>query len=248
MSAVVEFREATYSAGERLILRGITFAVEEGETLVLLGRSGSGKTTALRMVNALLAPESGDVRVSGKPTRDWDSIALRRNIGYAIQDTGLFPHWTVARNVSVVPRLLGWNAARIENRVNELLEVVGLAPARFRDRSPRELSGGEKQRVGIARALAGDPGVLLFDEPFAAVDPITRFELQQMFVNLNRRYHKTALFVTHDVREALLVGARIALLEDGVLVWHGPASDFVRAPVAEAEPFIASLEAGRNIR
>ena len=244
MGVAVEFCDVSYTAGERSILRRLNFAVEEGETLVLLGRSGSGKTTALRMVNALVQPDGGEVRVNGRATTDWDPIALRRGIGYAIQDAGLFPHWSVERNIAVVPHLLRWDASRIDNRTDELLRDVGLPPDQFRNRSARDLSGGEKQRVGIARALAGDPAVLLFDEPFAAVDPITRFELQQMFVGLNRRYRKTALFVTHDVREALLVGTRIALLKDGALVWNGPAAQFAQAPVPEAEPFIASLETG----
>jgi osmoprotectant transport system ATP-binding protein len=244
MSVAVEFCDVSYAAGGRGILRHLSFSVEEGETVALLGRSGSGKTTALRMVNALVQPDSGEILVNGKATASWDPIALRRGIGYAIQDAGLFPHWTVGRNVAVVPRLLGWDASRIESRTEELLRAVGLPPAEFRNRSARELSGGEKQRVGIARALAADPNVLLFDEPFGAVDPITRFELQQMFIALNRRYRKTALFVTHDVREALLVGTRIALLKDGALAWCGPAEQFVRAPVPDAAPFVASLETG----
>ncbi len=178
MSAIVEFRGAGYSVLRAQpssdILRALTFTVEGGETLVLLGRSGSGKTTALKMVNRLLPPTSGEVLVEGRPTAAWDPIRLRRRIGYVIQETGLFPHFTVAENIGLVPRLEGWTPERIAARVNELLEKMGLPSREFAGRYPRELSGGQRQRVGVARALAADPPVLLFDEPFGALDPITR--------------------------------------------------------------------------
>jgi len=177
VSAVVEFREASYRIGSREILRRLSLSVEAGETLVLLGRSGSGKTTALKMVNGLLFPSAGEVLVDGKSTARWDPVLLKRHIGYVIQDIGLFPHFTVAQNVGIVPRLEGWDAPRIHERVHALLRQVGLEPEQFAARYPRQLSGGQRQRVGVARALAADPSVLLFDEPFGAVDPVTRLEL-----------------------------------------------------------------------
>ncbi len=208
---MLRFSNVSYRVGGRDVLRGLTFEVGQGETLVLLGRSGSGKTTALKMVNALLVPTSGQVFVEDRATTDWNPIELRRRIGYAIQETGLFPHFTVARNVAMVPRLNGWDENRIARRVNELLERVGLAPAEFAQRYPRELSGGQRQRVGVARALAADPPILLFDEPFGALDPVTRFEIRREFNALARDLGKTTLFVTHDVREALELGDEIGL-------------------------------------
>ena len=174
MSAAVEFVDVGYRIGGRDILRGLNLAVDEGETLVLLGRSGSGKTTALKLVNGLLYPTSGEVRVQGRSTRDWDPIRLRRAIGYVIQDIGLFPHYTVADNVALVPRLEGWEPQRVDERVRAMLALVGLPPEQFATRRPRELSGGQRQRVGVARALAADPPLLLYDEPFGALDPVTR--------------------------------------------------------------------------
>src|ERR1700733_114117 len=211
MPTVIEFDGVTYSAGGRVILRDFNLRVEEGETLVLLGRSGSGKTTALKLVNGLLMPESGRVLVEGKPTSEWDLVRLRRRIGYVIQETGLFPHFTVRDNVGLVPRLEAWDEARITARVDELLSRVGLPSEEYAARYPHQLSGGQRQRTGVARALANDPPILLFDEPFGAVDPVTRLELQKQFVALRDTLHKTSLFVTHDTREALVVGTRIAL-------------------------------------
>jgi osmoprotectant transport system ATP-binding protein len=190
----------------RDVLQGLDFEVGEGRTLVLLGRSGSGKTTALKMVNALLMPTSGQIFVEGRATTEWNPIELRRRIGYVIQETGLFPHFTVTRNVAVVPSLNGWPPDRIERRVNELLERVGLAPKEYAQRYPRQLSGGQRQRVGVARALAADPPILLFDEPFGALDPVTRHEVRREFTALARDLGKTTLFVTHDVREAMELG------------------------------------------
>jgi osmoprotectant transport system ATP-binding protein len=242
MNAAVEFREIGYSVGSAMILQDLTFKVEEGETLVLLGRSGSGKTTALKMVNRLLTPTAGEVLVRGKPAGEWDPIRLRRGIGYVIQETGLFPHFTVAENVGLVPRLEGWDAERIRARVEELLEKIGLPAREFAARYPRELSGGQRQRVGVARALAADPPVLLFDEPFGALDPVTRFELQKQFVALRNALHKTAIFVTHDVREALMIGTRIGLMRRGSLELMAAPGDFVRAQGEEARAFLASLD------
>jgi osmoprotectant transport system ATP-binding protein len=237
----VEFREVSYHIDGRPILCNLTFEVAPAETLVLLGRSGSGKTTALKMVNAMVYPTSGEVLVDSKPTTAWDPVALRRRIGYVIQESGLFPHWTVEANIGVVPRLERWPRERIDARVTELLSAIGLAREEYAIRRPRQLSGGQKQRVGVARALAADPPVLLFDEPFAALDAITRHELQTLFVSLREHFHKTALFVTHDIAEALLVGTRIALLAQGELAWIGPAADFRHSDVPEAREFAAYL-------
>ncbi len=223
------------------MLRGLTFELPAGKTLVLLGRSGSGKTTALKMVNALVLPTSGEVSVEGRATTSWNPIELRRRIGYVIQETGLFPHFTVASNVAVVPRLNGWPQDRVDARVNELLTRVGLPPKDFAHRYPRELSGGQRQRVGVARALAADPPILLFDEPFGALDPVTRHEVRLEFNALARNLGKTVLFVTHDVGEALELGDQIGLLVDGRLEEYLPASEFVHAKSAEAKSFLAVL-------
>lgn len=213
---MIEFRNVAFALGGRRILRDFNLAVNAGETVVLLGRSGSGKTTALKLVNRLLLPTGGEVRVEGQPTTNWDPIRLRRRIGYVIQEGGLFPHFSVERNIGLIPQLENWPAERIRERVRELLSLVGLS-AELATRYPRELSGGQRQRVGVARALALDPPMLLMDEPFGALDPLTRADLQREFRSLQQRLAKTALFVTHDLREALLLGQRIALLEDGRL-------------------------------
>ena len=214
----VEFVAAGFRLpGGRALLDAFSLAVEEGETLAVIGRSGSGKTTALKLVNALLMPTMGEVRVAGRATTAWDAIRLRRRTGYVIQEVGLFPHLTVARNVGLVPELEGWPAERIGKRVEELLALVGLPAAEFAARYPHHLSGGQRQRVGVARALAADPPLLLLDEPFGALDPITRAELQREFRALQARLRKTAIFVTHDMREAALVGDRIAVVAGGRL-------------------------------
>ena len=214
----VEFVAAGFRLADgRGLLDALSLAVEEGETLAVIGRSGSGKTTALKLVNALLMPTAGEVRVAGRATAAWDAIQLRRRTGYVIQEVGLFPHLTVARNVGLVPELEGWRAERIGKRVEELLALVGLPAAEFAGRYPHQLSGGQRQRVGVARALAADPPLLLLDEPFGALDPITRAELQREFRALQARLRKTAIFVTHDMREAALVGNRIAVVAGGRL-------------------------------
>lgn len=242
MTAFVEFERVAYRVQERDVLRGIDLNLERNETLVLLGRSGSGKTTLLRMVNGLLTPSSGDVRFEERRVAEWDPIRLRRRIGYVIQDGGLFPHITVARNVGLVPELEAWPAEKIRARVDGLLDAVGLAPDVYAGRYPRQLSGGEKQRVGIARALAADPPLLLLDEPFAALDPVTRYDMQQHFLKLRKDFDKAALFVTHDLREALLLGSRIALLHEGRVEWVGPRDEFVRATSPHARTFLRTLE------
>jgi osmoprotectant transport system ATP-binding protein len=227
--------------GEKDILSNLSFDVEAGDTLVLLGRSGSGKTTALKMVNALLLPSAGEVVVEGRPTTGWDLIRLRRRTGYVIQDAGLFPHFTVAANVALVPRLEGWTRQKIDARVETLLTQIGLPAAQFATRYPRELSGGQRQRVGVARALAADPPLLLLDEPFGALDPVTRVELQQQFLDLRDRLGKTALLVTHDVREALLLGTRIGVLHHGRLVFLGGRAEFLKADDPEVRAFHTCL-------
>lgn len=227
---VIQFREAAYGLSERLLLGPLSLAVSAGERLVLLGKSGAGKTTALRLINALLLPSGGEVLISGKSTRDWDPVRLRRGIGYVIQEVGLFPHLSVERNVGLVPRLERWPATRVRQRVGELLELVGLPAAEFGPRLPHQLSGGQRQRVGVARALAADPPILLCDEPFGAVDPIVRQQLQLEFRSLAERLGKTVVFVTHDVREALTLASRIGLLDQGRLVFLGTAQEFNAAP------------------
>jgi len=241
-SAILEIRDVSCALGGRPVLRHVDLTVEEGETVVLLGRSGSGKTTLLKTVNGLVPTTAGEIRFEGRVTAQWKPVEMRRRMGYVIQDAGLFPHWTVEANIGLVPRLEKWDPARVSARVELLLETVGLAPAEFRHRYPRQLSGGQRQRVGIARAMGADPPLLLFDEPFASLDPITRFELQRQFVELRHNVRKTALFVTHDVREALLLASRIALLHDGALELVATPAEFLAARTPEARAFLASLE------
>jgi osmoprotectant transport system ATP-binding protein len=235
----VEFRGAGLRLPDgRALLAGLSLGVEEGETLALIGRSGSGKTTALKLVNALLVPTEGEVRVAGQATVAWDPIRLRRRTGWVIQEVGLFPHLTIARNVGLVPELEAWPATRTRARVEELLELVGLPAAEYAGRYPHELSGGQRQRVGVARALAADPPLVLLDEPFGALDPITRAELQREFRALKSRLRKTAVFVTHDMREAALVGDRIALLAAGRLVAAGTPESLRASDHPEVRAFL----------
>ncbi len=230
---LVEFQDVSYEIGGRTILSGVSFSVEAGETLVLLGRSGSGKTTALKMTNGLLFPTRGKVLVEGKSTREWDPIRLRRHIGYVIQEVGLFPHFTIGRNVGLVPTLEGKPDPQ---RVDALLDMVGLPAAEYRDRYPRQLSGGQRQRAGVARALAAEPPLMLLDEPFGALDPVTRLDLQDQFLAL--RDKTTAIFVTHDIREAMRIGTRIILLANGKIDWIAPAAEFRNANTDEARAFL----------
>ncbi|MCW5962440.1 MAG: ATP-binding cassette domain-containing protein [Bryobacterales bacterium] len=238
---MISFDHVHFRVGQTHILRGLSLHVEAGETLVLLGRSGSGKTTALRMVNAMRMPTEGQVLVDGKCTQAWNPVDLRRGIGYVIQEVGLFPHRSVAENVATVPRLLGWTPERMAARVDVLLTEVGLPPETFRNRFPDSLSGGQRQRVGVARALAAEPKLMLLDEPFGALDPITRLEMQNLFVDLRRRHGVTTVFVTHDLQEAFRVGTRIALLCEGELDTVAAPPTFAAATSREARAFLATL-------
>jgi osmoprotectant transport system ATP-binding protein len=243
--AAIEFRNVSYGLnGGAEVLRDLSLEIRRGETLVLLGRSGSGKTTTLKLINHLLTATEGEIRVDGRPLHEWDVIRLRRMIGYVIQEAGLFPHYTVERNIGLIPKIEGWPADRIRKRVQELLQLVGLEP-QMASRYPRELSGGQRQRVGVARALAVDPPFLLMDEPFGALDPLTRAELQREFFALQKRLQKTVVFVTHDLREALLLGSRIALLEAGRLVAVHTRQEFMTSEdplvVAYKQAFDAGL-------
>ena len=231
----------TYRIGDATLVSNLSFEVNDAETVVLVGRSGSGKTTALRLINHVLMPTGGQVIVEGKPTTEWDAIRLRRQIGYVIQEVGLFPHFTVARNIGLVPSLEGWPPEKIEHRTAELLDRVGLSAAVL-GRYPDQLSGGQRQRVGVARALAADPPILLMDEPFGALDPITRAEIQREFLAIQRTLAKAIVFVTHDLREALLLGGRIGLMEDGRLVWMGSPDEFRVSTDPHVSAFRESLD------
>jgi osmoprotectant transport system ATP-binding protein len=241
----VELRNVGYSLDNRNIISGVSFKVASGETLVLLGRSGTGKTTTLKLINRLLEPSSGEIFVEGRPQLAWDPIRLRRRIGYVIQDVGLFPHWTVEQNIAMVPRLESWPESRVRERVREMLELVGLDVAKFAARRPSELSGGQRQRVGVARALAADPPILLMDEPFGALDPVTRAELQREFSELAARLEKAIVFVTHDLREALLLGSHIGLFAEGRLAGVYKPDEFLHSSNTEARAFVDSLDAGK---
>ena len=226
-----------FSPGVR-VLTHVDLEVVQGETLILIGESGSGKTTLLRMFNGLTHPSSGEVCIHGEPIQVKDPIDLRRHVGYVQQDAGLLPHWTVEENVGLVALLLGWEPERRTSRVHELLDLVQLDPQQFRARYPIELSGGQRQRVAFARALAADPAIVLLDEPFGALDAITRHELQRQFLGLKQRLKKTMVMVTHDVDEALRLGDRIAVLKDGHLLQTGTATDLLNAP---AHDYIVQL-------
>ncbi len=248
---IIEFRGVDFAvdiashdgaAARAKIIDNLNLEVRRGERLVLLGRSGCGKTTTLRLINRLLVPSAGEVLVAGESTIARDAINLRRGIGYVIQDGGLFPHFTVARNIAIVPRLENWTNERTSARVYEMLELVGLEPEKFADRFPAELSGGQRQRVGVARALAADPSVLLLDEPFGALDPLTRATLLREFKSLCERLEKTIVFVTHDLREALVIGTRIGLMDAGKLIVHGTPREFMESSHELARSYRATLE------
>ena len=241
---VVEFRNVHFRIGDRTILNGLTLSIEPGETLVLLGRSGSGKTTALRLINGMILPTAGEIRVDGKTTVEWDRVRLRRGIGYVIQETGLFPHFTVERNAGLVLEAEGKPSVDREKRSRELLATVGLDPDQFARRYPHQLSGGQRQRVGLARALAADPEILLMDEPFGALDPLTRAEMQDMLRSLLSRLRKTVLLVTHDLDEALYLGNRIVLLSEGKKIADLTPEEFMASQQPEVETYIRAFHRG----
>lgn len=237
----LSFQNVSYQVDGRKILDKLSFEVERGETLVLLGRSGSGKTTALRLINQMLRLSGGEIWLDGQDITTTDPFELRRRIGYVIQEFGLLPHWTVEQNVALVPRLLRWPEEKKRLRVEELLTQVGLDPEQVRARRPHQLSGGQRQRVGVARALAAEPGLLLFDEPFGALDPVTRHEMQQQFIRLRDQYHVASIFVTHDLAEALSIGSRIALLDQGKLEIMARPAEFLDAKTPVAQAFLQTL-------
>ena len=239
-AGVLELREVTkrYTRDGRPAVDGLSLTVPAGEVCVLIGPSGCGKTTALKMINRLIEPTAGEILIDGHSVRERNPAKLRREIGYVIQQVGLLPHLTVLANVATVPRLLGWEKARIRVRVRELLELVGLDPDEFSGRYPAQLSGGQQQRVGLARALAGDPPVMLMDEPFSAVDPITRERLQNDFLRLHRAVPKTVVFVSHDIDEAVKMADRIAVMREGHLVQYAPPSELLAHP---ADEFVADF-------
>lgn len=241
MSSEIRYEAAALELEGRTILAGIDLRVAPGEAVALIGRSGAGKTTALRMINGLELPSSGRVTVDGTPTTRADLVELRRRTGYILQSVGLFPHRSVFDNVATVPRLKGWSRARIESLAAELLDAVALPIERYRDRFPHTLSGGEKQRVAIVRALIGEPDILLCDEPFGALDPIVRRELQQIVVSLRRRFRTTVVFVSHDLQEAMTIGDRIVLFDQGSIVAIAPPAEFF----AQRHPLVVQFaEAG----
>ncbi|GGJ11752.1 ABC transporter ATP-binding protein [Neoroseomonas lacus] len=241
---MIRFEGVRKSFGGATALAGLDLVVPEGAFAVLLGGSGAGKSTALRMINRLIDPDAGRVLLRGRDVAAEAAPALRRRIGYVIQGIGLFPHWTVARNIGAVPRLLGWDEKRIAARVDELLTLLRLDPAAYRDRMPAQLSGGQAQRIGVARALAADPDILLMDEPFGALDAVTRQALQQEMARLHAATGKTILLVTHDVEEALSLATRLAVMADGRLLQEGAPRDLLDAP---ADPRVRDLLDGGAI-
>jgi osmoprotectant transport system ATP-binding protein len=238
---MIEFKQVskTYPGSDNPVVTDLSFEVLEGEICVLVGPSGCGKTTTMRMVNRLIEITEGEILINGEPNTAMSATRLRRKIGYAIQQIGLFPHRTIADNIGTVPHLLGWNKGRIRDRVDELLELVGLSPGEYRDRYPAELSGGQQQRVGVARALAADPPIMLMDEPFGAVDPITRERLQDEFLRIQENIRKTIVFVTHDIDEAIKMGNKIAILKQGgVLAQYDTPENILSRPDTE---FVSSF-------
>ena len=239
--AFLSFCDVECRRGGRAVLHDLSFDLDRDETLVLLGRSGSGKTTVIRLILRLLDFQSGAITLDNNGLRNTDVIELRRSIGYVIQEVGLLPHWSVAQNIAMVPKLKRWPADRVDRRVRELMQQVGLPYAEFASRMPHHLSGGQRQRVGVARALAAEPSLLLFDEPFGALDPVTRHDMQQQFLKLRKDYRIPAIFVTHDVNEALQLGTRIAVLEQGCLELMATPGEFFQAQTPTARAFLDTL-------
>jgi osmoprotectant transport system ATP-binding protein len=236
---LVRFEDVGYLyAGRTAVLQHVNLAVESGEMIALVGRSGAGKTTLLKFVNRLLLPTSGSVIVEGRDTREWDGIRLRRRIGYVFQDVGLFPHMSVEENVTVVPRLEQWDAGRARTRAHQLLELVGLPPGGYAARRPHELSGGQRQRVGLARALAVDPPILLMDEPFGALDPVTRVEIRREFARIQAQFKTTVIIVTHDMSEAFALGRRVGVVDDGQLLIYGTPTEVAGSSDPRVRQFV----------
>jgi osmoprotectant transport system ATP-binding protein len=239
---IVEFQNVNYSVGDLQILDTLNLQIADGEFLILLGESGCGKTTTLKLINRLIEPTSGEIFVEGKSTAEWDAIKLRRKIGYVLQEGGLFPHFTVERNVALVPDLENREKEKTRERVLELLELVGLNPNKFSNRFPHELSGGQRQRVGVARALAADPDLLLLDEPFGALDAITRTNLQKEFAALVKNLGKTAIFVTHDLHEAFILGTKICLMEKGRIALIETPENFRKSDLPLVRKYLETID------
>ncbi len=245
----IEFRDISYRLpGGRLLLDHINLKLEPGTTTALLGRSGSGKTTLLRMVNRMAEPTGGEILLEGRRLRTQDPVTLRRSIGYVIQETGLFPHISVERNVSLVPELKGESRAAIVGRTTDLLQMVGLDPAQFAKRMPHELSGGQRQRVGLARALAAEQKILLMDEPFGALDPLTRAEMQDVLLDLMAKIPKTVLLVTHDLDEALYLASQVVLLEQGRIIATLPSTEFMQSAIPEVQEYVQAVRRGEQLQ
>ncbi len=240
-AVTIQFQDVSFSRASKSVLQHVSFRIAAGETVAMVGRSGAGKSTVLKLINRMLLPASGRVIVAGRDTSEWDRFALRRGIGYVLQDVGLFPHMTVAANIALVPRLAGWDEARIGRRVHELLDLVDLPPADYARRPPDELSGGQKQRVGVARALGADPPILLMDEPFGALDPVTRAELHQALRRIQAAVRKTIVLVTHDMGEAFALATRIGVLADGEIAILDSPGAVARSNDPRVQPLLEPL-------
>jgi osmoprotectant transport system ATP-binding protein len=244
MDDVVRFDNVSYERAGRLLVRDVTLGLEPASVTAIVGRSGAGKTTLLRLVNGLVLPSSGTLTVEDRATREWNGTRLRRRIGYVIQEVGLFPHMTVEQNVTLVPRLEQWPVSQARERARELLDLVGLEPDTYAARRPHELSGGQRQRVGLARALAVNPPILLMDEPFGALDPITRADVRELFAGLQRRFGTTAIIVTHDIAEALTLGTRVGVMDDGRLIACDAPEQITRSADPRIQRLLATVPAG----
>jgi osmoprotectant transport system ATP-binding protein len=238
---MVTFAGVRFAYGTRPVLDQVDLTIERGEALALVGRSGAGKSTLLKMINRLLLPDSGAVLVESRDTREWNPFELRRRAGYVMQDVGLFPHLTIGENIATVPRLIGWDDSRVQRRVAELLELVGLDARDYASRRPDQSSGGQRQRVGVARALAADPPILLMDEPFGPLDPVTRAEIHREFRRIQEQVRKTVVLVTHDMAEAFALATQVGVLSEGVLAVVGAPASVARSKDARVRPLLAPL-------